>query len=157
MVLAKTGKEKNDEKHNGRDTGSEKEKLREQRGGWCCSGSRVEPPSRLGRTEDHLGGSWERKGGGDVSILTQFFLLLQELVENTTGWIPEIVPTPRGPCLESSGGKVEPKDQTPAGFRAAPMALSVSSAATPSRLPLAAFLLGQGTLSWLLATLQAGV
>ena len=93
----------------------------------------------------------------DVSILTQFFLLLQELVENTTGWIPEIIPTPRGPCLESSGGKVEPEDQTPAGFRAAPMVLSVSSAATPSRLPLAAFLLGQGTLSWLLATLQAGV
>ncbi|XP_020934851.1 DBH-like monooxygenase protein 2 [Sus scrofa] len=82
---------------------------------------------------------------------------IDELVENTTGWIPEIVPTPRGPCLESSGGKVEPEDQTPAGFRAAPMALSVSSAATPSRLPLAAFLLGQGTLSWLLATLQAGV
>uniref|UniRef100_A0A8D1KKE2 DOMON domain-containing protein n=1 Tax=Sus scrofa TaxID=9823 RepID=A0A8D1KKE2_PIG len=82
---------------------------------------------------------------------------IDELVENTTGWIPEIIPTPRGPCLESSGGKVEPEDQTPAGFRAAPMVLSVSSAATPSRLPLAAFLLGQGTLSWLLATLQAGV
>ncbi|VTJ58843.1 Hypothetical predicted protein [Marmota monax] len=49
---------------------------------------------------------------------------IDELVENTTGWIPDIIPTPRGPCLESSGGKVEPQDQTPAGFRAAPVALS---------------------------------
>ena len=85
-----------------------------------------------------------------------FSLLLQELVENTTGWIPEIIPAHRGPCLESSRGKVEPQDRTPAGFRAAPMALSGSSTATPRRLPLTALLFGQGAVSWLLATLRAG-
>eukprot|EP00069_Balaena_mysticetus_P011320 bmy_21251T0 len=81
---------------------------------------------------------------------------IDELVENTTGWIPEIIPAPRGPCLESSRGKVEPQDRTPAGFRAAPIALSGSSTATPRRLPLTALLFGQGAVSWLLATLQAG-
>lgn len=85
------------------------------------------------------------------------FLLLQEIVENTTGWISEIIPTPRGPCLESSGGKVEPQDKIPEGFRAAPMALSGSETATPRHLPLAALFFGQGALSWLLATLQVGV
>ncbi|XP_068405930.1 LOW QUALITY PROTEIN: putative DBH-like monooxygenase protein 2 [Eschrichtius robustus] len=83
---------------------------------------------------------------------------IDELVENTTGWIPEIIPAPRGPCLESSRGLllVEPQDRTPAGFRAAPMALSGSSNATPRRLPLTALLFGQGAVSWLLATLRAG-
>ncbi|KAI4543413.1 hypothetical protein MG293_006207 [Ovis ammon polii] len=55
---------------------------------------------------------------------------IDELVENTTGWIRDINPTPRGPCLESSGGKVESQDKTPAGFRAAPGVLSGSSSAT---------------------------
>ncbi|XP_046951214.1 putative DBH-like monooxygenase protein 2 [Lynx rufus] len=82
---------------------------------------------------------------------------IDEVVENTTGWIPEIIRAPRGPCLESSGGKVEPQDKTPAGFRAAPIALSGSSTATLRCLPLAALLFGQGALSWLLATLQVGV
>uniref|UniRef100_A0A8C4LNH7 DOMON domain-containing protein n=1 Tax=Equus asinus TaxID=9793 RepID=A0A8C4LNH7_EQUAS len=82
---------------------------------------------------------------------------IDEIVENTTGWISEIIPTPRGPCLESSGGKVEPQDKIPAGFRAAPMALSGSETATPRHLPLAALFFGQGALSWLLATLQVGV
>uniref|UniRef100_A0A8D2H8Y2 Putative DBH-like monooxygenase protein 2 n=1 Tax=Urocitellus parryii TaxID=9999 RepID=A0A8D2H8Y2_UROPR len=82
---------------------------------------------------------------------------IDELVENTTGWIPDIIPTPRGPCLESSGGKVEPQDQTPAGFRAAPVALSGSSTAALNHLPLAALLCMQGTLSWLLAMLQPEV
>ncbi|XP_055445525.1 putative DBH-like monooxygenase protein 2 [Bubalus kerabau] len=82
---------------------------------------------------------------------------IDELVENTTGWIQDINPTPRGPCLESSGGKVEPQDKTPAGFRAAPVVLSRSSSATLRCLPLAALLFGQGTLSWLLATLQSGI
>ncbi|KAL6030229.1 hypothetical protein STEG23_035757 [Scotinomys teguina] len=81
----------------------------------------------------------------------------KEEVENTTGWIPDIIPTPRGPCLESSGGKVEPQDKTPAGFRAAPMALSGSNTATLRHLPLVAILFLQGTLSWLLAMLQTGV
>ncbi|XP_028381024.1 putative DBH-like monooxygenase protein 2 isoform X1 [Phyllostomus discolor] len=83
---------------------------------------------------------------------------IDEIVENMTGWIPEIIPTPRGPCLESWGGKVEPQDETPAGFRAAaPMPLSASGTATLSHIPLAALLFGQGAFSWLLATLQAGV
>ncbi|XP_042833363.1 DBH-like monooxygenase protein 2 isoform X2 [Panthera tigris] len=82
---------------------------------------------------------------------------IDEVVENTTGWIPEIIRAPRGPCLESSGGKVEPQDKTPAGFRAAPIALLGSSTATLRCLPLAALLFGQGALSWLLATLQVGV
>uniref|UniRef100_I3M6X8 Putative DBH-like monooxygenase protein 2 n=1 Tax=Ictidomys tridecemlineatus TaxID=43179 RepID=I3M6X8_ICTTR len=82
---------------------------------------------------------------------------IDELVENTTGWIPDIIPTPRGPCLESSGGKVEPQDHTPAGFRAAPVALSGSSTAALNHLPLAALLFMQGTLSWLLAMLQPEV
>uniref|UniRef100_A0A9L0TQY6 Monooxygenase DBH like 2 n=1 Tax=Equus caballus TaxID=9796 RepID=A0A9L0TQY6_HORSE len=82
---------------------------------------------------------------------------IDEIVENTTGWISEIIPTPRGPCLESSGGKVAPQDKIPAGFRAAPMALSGSETATPRHLPLAALFFGQGALSWLLATLQVGV
>ncbi|KAK2509745.1 hypothetical protein MC885_012885 [Smutsia gigantea] len=82
---------------------------------------------------------------------------IDEVVENTTGWIPEIIPTPRGPCLESSGGKVEPQDKTPAGFRAAPVGLLGSGTATPRHLPLAAFLFGQGALSWVLGTLQARV
>lgn len=82
---------------------------------------------------------------------------LQEVVENTTGWIPDIIPTLRGPCLESSGGKVEAQDKTSAGFRAAPVALSGSSRATLRHLPLAAVLLVQRTLSWLLAMLQTGV
>ncbi|XP_057647850.1 DBH-like monooxygenase protein 2 [Chionomys nivalis] len=82
---------------------------------------------------------------------------IDEEVENTTGWIPDIIPTPRGPCLESSGGKVEPQDKTPAGFRAAPMALSGSNTATLRHLPLVVILLLQGTLSWLLAMLQTGV
>uniref|UniRef100_A0A8C9D4T2 DOMON domain-containing protein n=1 Tax=Panthera leo TaxID=9689 RepID=A0A8C9D4T2_PANLE len=82
---------------------------------------------------------------------------IDEVVENTTGWIPEIIRAPRGPCLESSGGKVEPQDKTPAGFRAAPIALLGSSTTTLRCLPLAALLFGQGALSWLLATLQVGV
>ncbi|XP_036782022.2 putative DBH-like monooxygenase protein 2 [Manis pentadactyla] len=82
---------------------------------------------------------------------------IDEVVENTTGWIPEIIPAPRGPCLESSGGKVEPQDKIPAGFRAAPGALLRSGAAAPRHLPFAALLFGQGALSWLLATLRAGV
>ncbi|XP_019605410.2 putative DBH-like monooxygenase protein 2 [Rhinolophus sinicus] len=82
---------------------------------------------------------------------------IDETVENTTGWIPEIIPSPRGPCLESSGGKVEPQDKTPAGSRAAPAALSGSGTATLRCLSLAALLFGQGALSWLLATLQARV
>ncbi|XP_036994508.2 putative DBH-like monooxygenase protein 2 [Artibeus jamaicensis] len=83
---------------------------------------------------------------------------IDETVENTTGQIPEIIPTPRGPCLESWGGKVEPQDQTPAGFKAAaPIPLSASGTASLSLLPLAALLFGQGAFSWLLATLQAAV
>uniref|UniRef100_A0A8C0MN52 DOMON domain-containing protein n=1 Tax=Canis lupus familiaris TaxID=9615 RepID=A0A8C0MN52_CANLF len=82
---------------------------------------------------------------------------IDEVVENTTGWIPEIIPTTRGPCLESSGGKVEPQDKTPAGFRAAPVGLSSSSTATLRCLPLAALLFGQGAFSWLLATLKVVV
>nr|XP_012623515.1 putative DBH-like monooxygenase protein 2 isoform X1 [Microcebus murinus] len=81
---------------------------------------------------------------------------IDEVVENTTGWIPDITPTPRGPCLESSGGKVEPQDKTPAGFRAAPVALSSSGPAALRRLPLAAHLLVQGALSWLLGRLHTG-
>lgn len=97
-------------------------------------------------------------GGGFCPYpFSPIFHVLQELVENTTGWIPDIIPTTRGPCLESSGGKVEPQDKTPAGFRAAPVALSGSSTATLRRLSLAALLFGQGALSWLLATLQVGV
>ncbi|XP_059112561.1 DBH-like monooxygenase protein 2 [Peromyscus eremicus] len=82
---------------------------------------------------------------------------IDEEVENTTGWIPDIIPAPRGPCLESSGGKVEPQDKSPAGFRAAPMALSGSNTANLRHLPLVAILFLQGTLSWLLAMLQTGV
>ncbi|XP_038176977.1 DBH-like monooxygenase protein 2 [Arvicola amphibius] len=82
---------------------------------------------------------------------------IDEEVENTTGWIPDIIPTLRGPCLESSGGKVEPQDKTPAGFRAAPMALSGSNTATLRHLPLVLILFLQGTLSGLLAMLQTGV
>lgn len=82
-------------------------------------------------------------------------LLLQEVVENTTGLIPEIVPPPRGPCVQSSGGKVEPQDESPAGFKASPVALSGAGTATLRCLPLAALLFGQGALSWLLAVLQA--
>lgn len=52
---------------------------------------------------------------------------------------------------------MEPQDKTPAGFRAAPMALSGSSTATLRCLPLAALWFWQGALSWLLATLQVGV
>uniref|UniRef100_A0A8D2B3R5 DOMON domain-containing protein n=1 Tax=Sciurus vulgaris TaxID=55149 RepID=A0A8D2B3R5_SCIVU len=79
---------------------------------------------------------------------------IDEVVENTTGWIPDIIPTPRGPCLESSGGKVEPQDETPAGFRVAPVVLSGSTSAALEHLPLGALLFLQGTLSWLLAMLQ---
>lgn len=86
-----------------------------------------------------------------------FSYLLQEEVENTTGWIPDIIPTPRGACLESSGGKVEPQDKTPAGFRAVPMALSGSNTATLRHLPMITVLFLQGCLSWLLAMLQTGV
>ncbi|XP_005365928.1 DBH-like monooxygenase protein 2 [Microtus ochrogaster] len=82
---------------------------------------------------------------------------IDEEEENTTGWIPDIIPTPRALCLESSGGKVEPQDKTPAGFRAAPMALSGSNTATLRHLPLVVILFLQGTLSWLLAMLQTGV
>ncbi|KAK2096767.1 DBH-like monooxygenase protein 2 [Saguinus oedipus] len=82
---------------------------------------------------------------------------IDEVVENTTGWIPDITPTPRGPCLESSGGKVEAQDKTPEGFRASPVALSSSSKATLRHLPLAAVLLVQSTLSGLLAMLQTRV
>ncbi|XP_028637873.1 DBH-like monooxygenase protein 2 [Grammomys surdaster] len=82
---------------------------------------------------------------------------IDEEVENTTGWIPDIIPTPRGSCLESSGGKVEPQDKTPAGFRAVPMALSGSHADTLRHLPMVAVLFLQGSLSWLLAMLQTGV
>ncbi|XP_049750555.1 putative DBH-like monooxygenase protein 2 [Elephas maximus indicus] len=80
---------------------------------------------------------------------------IDEVVENTTGWIPDIIPTPRGPCLESTGGKVEPHDKTPAGFRAKPLSLSGASMASPGSLPLATLLFTQGTLSLFLATLQA--
>ncbi|XP_058510877.1 DBH-like monooxygenase protein 2 [Ochotona princeps] len=86
--------------------------------------------------------------------LTVLIKTIDELVENTTGWIPDIIPTPRGPCLESSGGKVEPQDKTPAGSRAAPMPLSSSSAAPLRCLPLTALLCMQGALSRLLGTLQ---
>nr|XP_004661136.2 putative DBH-like monooxygenase protein 2 [Jaculus jaculus] len=79
---------------------------------------------------------------------------LDEQIENTTGWIPDIIPTPRGSCLESSGGKVEPQDKTPTGFRAVPMALYSLSIPILRPLPLVALLFLQGTLSWLLATLQ---
>ncbi|XP_007950965.1 putative DBH-like monooxygenase protein 2 [Orycteropus afer afer] len=80
---------------------------------------------------------------------------IDEVVENTTGWIPDIMPTPRGPCLESTGGKVEPQDKTPAGFRASPVALPGAGPSGPRALPLATLLVMQGALSWLLATLQA--
>ncbi|MBZ3887721.1 DBH-like monooxygenase protein 2 [Sciurus carolinensis] len=79
---------------------------------------------------------------------------IDEVVENTTGWIPDIIPTPRGPCLESSGGKVEPQDKTPAGFRVAPVVLSGSTTAALKHLPVVALLVLQGTLSWLLVMLQ---
>ncbi|XP_021501944.1 DBH-like monooxygenase protein 2 [Meriones unguiculatus] len=79
---------------------------------------------------------------------------IDEEVENTTGWIPDITPTPRGPCLESSGGKVEPQDKTPAGFRAVAVALPGSNVATLRPLSLVAFLFLQATLSWLFAMLQ---
>ncbi|XP_010606010.1 putative DBH-like monooxygenase protein 2 [Fukomys damarensis] len=82
---------------------------------------------------------------------------IDELIENTTGWIPDIIPTPRGPCLESSGGKVEPQDQTLAGFRDAPGALSGSNTATLRSIHLAALLFLQGTVPWLLAMLQTGI
>ncbi|XP_051007499.1 DBH-like monooxygenase protein 2 [Acomys russatus] len=82
---------------------------------------------------------------------------IDEEVENATGWIPDIIPTPRGPCLESSGGKVEPQDKSPAGFRAAPMAFSGSSTASLRHLPLVAVMFLQCTVSWLLAMLQIGV
>ncbi|EDL13566.1 DBH-like monooxygenase protein 2 precursor [Mus musculus] len=82
---------------------------------------------------------------------------IDEEVENTTGWIPDIIPTPRGPCLESTGGKVEPQDNTPAGFRAVPLALSGSNTATLRPLPMIAVLFLQGSLSCLLAMLQTGV
>lgn len=90
---------------------------------------------------------------GGFCLSTILVLLLQETVENTTGWIPEIIPSPRGPCLESIGGKVEPQDKTPAGFRAAPVALSGSGPATLRCLSLVALLFGQGALFWLLAIL----
>ncbi|XP_075413534.1 putative DBH-like monooxygenase protein 2 [Tenrec ecaudatus] len=80
---------------------------------------------------------------------------IDEVVENTTGLIPDIVPTPRGPCLESTGGKVEALDKTPAGFRATPLALSSASTASPRDLSLATLLFAQGALSWLFASLQA--
>ncbi|XP_076769593.1 DBH-like monooxygenase protein 2 isoform X4 [Arvicanthis niloticus] len=82
---------------------------------------------------------------------------IDEEVENTTGWIPDIIPTPRGSCLESSGGKVEPQDKTPAGFRAVPLALSGSHTPTLRHLPMVAVLFLQGSLSWFLAMLQTGV
>lgn len=94
---------------------------------------------------------------GRLLELPFFFPDLQEVVGNITGWIPDIIPTPRGPCLESSGGKVEPQDKTPAGFRAAPVALSGSTTAALKHLPLATLLFLQGTLSWLLAMLQTEV
>ncbi|XP_012877099.1 PREDICTED: putative DBH-like monooxygenase protein 2 [Dipodomys ordii] len=78
---------------------------------------------------------------------------INELIENTTGWIPDITPAPRGPCLESSGGKVEPQDKNPAGFRAAPVALPHSNMATPAAFPLAALLWLHGALLWLLVIL----
>lgn len=52
---------------------------------------------------------------------------------------------------------MEPQDNTPAGFKAEPVALSGSSTAGLRHLPLAALLFGQGALSWLLANLQVGV
>ncbi|KAM9651465.1 putative DBH-like monooxygenase protein 2 [Trichechus inunguis] len=79
---------------------------------------------------------------------------IDEVVGNTTGWIPDIVPIPRGPCLESTGGKVEPHDKNPVGFRAIPLALSGASMAAPRILPLVTLLFAQGTLLWLLASLQ---
>lgn len=85
-----------------------------------------------------------------------FFILLQEVVENTTGWIPDIIPTPRGPCLESSGGKVEAQDKIPAGFRTAPVSLK-GSGTSLWHLSLAALLCVQGALSWLLTSLQTTV
>ncbi|XP_020033575.1 putative DBH-like monooxygenase protein 2 [Castor canadensis] len=91
------------------------------------------------------------------SLQTVMIKTINELIENTTGRIPDIIPTPRGPCLESSGGKVEPQDKSPAGFRAEPMTLNGSSTVTLEHLPLAAIFLLQGTLSWLLATLQTAV
>ncbi|XP_055979929.1 putative DBH-like monooxygenase protein 2 [Sorex fumeus] len=81
---------------------------------------------------------------------------IDEVVENTTGWIPDIIPTPRGPCLESSGGKVEAQDKTPAGFRAAPVSLT-GSGTSLWHLSLAGLLIVQGAISWLLTSLQATV
>lgn len=52
---------------------------------------------------------------------------------------------------------MEPQDETPAGFRAAPMALLASGNATLRTLPMAALLFGQGAFFWLLATLQTGI
>ncbi|XP_036614582.1 putative DBH-like monooxygenase protein 2 [Trichosurus vulpecula] len=78
---------------------------------------------------------------------------IDEMVRNQTGHIPDILPTPRGPCLESSGGKVEPGDKTPAGFRAAP---PIHSGSSPT-VPLTALLLLQGCFSWLLISLQGTI
>ncbi|XP_060040769.1 putative DBH-like monooxygenase protein 2, partial [Erinaceus europaeus] len=82
---------------------------------------------------------------------------IDEFVENTTGWIQDITPTPRGVCLESIGGKVEPLDKIPAGFRSAPAALRGSGMIPPQHFSLASLLFAQGALYWLLATLQAGI
>ncbi|XP_027701964.1 putative DBH-like monooxygenase protein 2 [Vombatus ursinus] len=78
---------------------------------------------------------------------------IDEMVRNQTGHIPDILPTPRGPCLESSGGKVEPGDKTPAGFRAAP---PIHSGSSPKP-PLTTLLLLQGGFSWLLFSLQGAI
>ncbi|XP_028914011.1 putative DBH-like monooxygenase protein 2 [Ornithorhynchus anatinus] len=77
---------------------------------------------------------------------------IDEVVTNRTGHIPAIAATMRGPCVASSGGKVEAQDQIPAGFRATP---SSSGLARVSRLPpplLAAILLLQGAALRLLDT-----
>ncbi|XP_044534935.1 putative DBH-like monooxygenase protein 2 [Gracilinanus agilis] len=55
---------------------------------------------------------------------------VDEVVRNETGRIPIITPTPRGSCLESSGGKVESEDKL--SFRTISSTPSASSSLSPS-------------------------
>ncbi|KAM8980851.1 LOW QUALITY PROTEIN: putative DBH-like monooxygenase protein 2 [Sarcophilus harrisii] len=52
-----------------------------------------------------------------------------EVVRNETGWILTIISPPRGPCLESSGGKVESQDNL--SFRSISKIPSDSSPSSP--------------------------
>ncbi|XP_051818205.1 putative DBH-like monooxygenase protein 2 [Antechinus flavipes] len=54
---------------------------------------------------------------------------VNEVVRNETGWIPSIISPPRGPCLESSGGKVESQDNL--SFRSISKIPSDSSPSSP--------------------------